>query len=323
VITILALLYGQYGALDWVQSLFLGIKAAVVVIVIDALLKVGRKALTTRISWAIAAASFIGLFFLGIPFPIIIAAAALIGAARTPSQAPQTPTQRLNWKASLRVLLFGLLVWALPFAVLSGADPILRDIGLFFSWLAVVTFGGAYAVLAYMTQAVVADFGWLTTGQMMDALGLAETTPGPLILVTQFVGMVAAGKIGTGLSLAAGAMTLWVTFVPCFIWIFAGAPIIEWLESQPRLQAALSGITAAVVGVIGNLSIWFGAHVLFTEVRHIDAGAVQTIWPIMTSLDPTALGLALIAGILLLRFRLNLVWVLAISAGLGIGLDAL
>lgn len=314
VIMVLALLYGAYGNLPFVQAAFLGVKAAVVIIVIDALIKVARRALTNATTRWIALAAFIALFVLGLPFPVVIMAAALIGAmTMTDIRTAQNVSDRFPWQHSLLIIFIGGIIWAAPFALIQGADPILAQIGAFFAWLAVVTFGGAYAVLAYMTQTVVADFGWLSTPQMMDALGLAETTPGPLILVTQFVGMIAGQQAGgTELALAAGAMTLWVTFVPCFIWIFAGAPLIDWLEQQPRLRAALAGITAAVVGVIANLSLWFALHVFFGQVVQVWGIAL----PVFGTIQPITLGLACLAGILLLRLHLNLFWVLGICVAI-------
>ena len=190
---------------------------------------------------------------------------------------------------------------------------------MFFSTLAVVTFGGAYAVLAYMTQEVVVTFGWLSTAQMMDALGLAETTPGPLILVTQFVGMIAGlAEGGIPMALVAGVLTLWVTFVPCFIWIFAGAPLIDWLEGRPRLRGALAAITAAVVGVIANLSVWFALHVFFGTVDSVNFGTIQSIVPQLTTLQPIAALLALIAGYLLLWRQWSLTLVLPVCAALSL-----
>jgi chromate transporter len=204
----------------------------------------------------------------------------------------------------------------LALAYVSGQDFLLAA-GLFFSKLAVVTFGGAYAVLSYMTQAVVQDFGWLSTAQMMDALGLAETTPGPLILVTQFVGGVAGlDQGGLGLGLLGGAMVLWVTFVPCFIWIFAGAPLIDWLAGKPRLSGALAAITAAVVGVIANLTLWFALQVTLTF------GPAHVFLPVPLSLDPVALGLALLAGWLILRRHWSLPMTLLLSATLSLLITA-
>lgn len=316
VITVLALLYASYGTLPFVQALFLGVKATVVVIVIDALLKLRQRALTSATSRWIAITAFIALFVFAIPFPVVIGFAALIGAYRAPD-APLQTTARFPWRHSLLILAIGCLIWAAPLLVITQADPLLTDIAGFFAWLAVITFGGAYALLAYMTQTVVADFGWLTTAQMMDALGLAETTPGPLILVTQFVGMVTGHETGGAtLAVAAGAVTLWMTFIPCFIWIFAGAPLIDWLADQPRLKAALGGITAAVVGVIANLSLWFTMQVFFSETTTLNAGPFSFSWPIWASIDPIAVGLTAFSGLLLLRLKTQLVVVLAICAAL-------
>ena len=195
----------------------------------------------------------------------------------------------------------------------------LVEVGVFFSTLAIVTFGGAYAVLAYMTQEVVVTFGWLSTAQMMDALGLAETTPGPLILVTQFVGMIAGlSDGGITMALIAGVLTLWVTFVPCFIWIFAGAPLIDWLDGRPRLQGSLAAITAAVVGVIANISLWFALHVFFATVVPLQWGPVQSIWPQLETLQLLPVGLAAIAAVLLLKKGWSLPRVLLICAALSL-----
>ncbi|MBB5721474.1 chromate transporter [Loktanella ponticola] len=312
VIMALALLYGAYGSLPLVQAVFLGVKATVVIIVIEALIKVSKRALKTKLSGWLAAFAFVALFFFALPFPLVIAIAAIIGGLSTSAQTTPTTT-KFPWRKSTSIVVIGCLLWAAPFAFIT--HPILADIGAFFAWLAVVTFGGAYAVLAYMTQAVVGDFGWLTTAQMMDALGLAETTPGPLILVTQFVGMIAAVQEGgTALALIAGALTLWVTFVPCFIWIFAGAPLIDWLEQQPRLNAALAAITAAVVGVIANLSVWFALHVFFQTVTPFSAGPITSLLPDLSTVQPVAVALAILAGYLLLIRHLNLLWVLFICA---------
>jgi chromate transporter len=311
----LALLYGAYGALPLVQAVFLGVKATVVIIVIEALIKVSKRALTSKQSGWIAGFAFCALFFFALPFPLVIGVAALVGACTATAQETQKESQKFPWQRSLIIIAIGCVIWAAPFAIIGNGHPILAEIGTFVAWLAVVTFGGAYAVLAYMTQAVVGDFGWITTPQMMDALGLAETTPGPLILVTQFVGMIATAQVGgTGLALTAGALTLWVTFVPCFIWIFAGAPLIDWLEQQPRLSAALAGITAAVVGVIANLSVWFALHVFFATVTPVTAGPIITVIPDIVTVQPIAVGLAILAAYLLLWRHMNLLWVLLICA---------
>jgi len=319
VIGILALTYGAYGDLRWMQSLFLGVKAAVVIIVIEALIKVSKRALRRRNHYIIASVSFAALFVFAVPFPIVILCTALIGALQTTVEAPPTLV-KLPWAHSAKIIAIGLLVWAAPigFAAIFH-QALLVEIGLFFSKLAVVTFGGAYAVLAYMTQAVVNTHEWLTTAQMMDALGLAETTPGPLILVTQFVGMM-AGYAAGGIweAIIAGALTLWVTFVPCFIWIFAGAPLIDWLEGRPKLTGALSAITAAVVGVIANLTVWFAMHVFFGEVRPITVGPIQTILPIWATIEILPIALGILAGFLLLNRHWGLPWVLLICAGLSL-----
>ena len=319
VIAILALAYGAYGSLPWMQAVFLGVKATVVIIVIEALIKVSKRALTSSKHLIIAVLAFVALFAFAVPFPIVIAIAAIAGAfgRHVIDAAPSSP---LPWRQSIAIVLVGAILWATPIGIVTALDlPLLRDIGLFFSTLAVVTFGGAYAVLAYMTQEVVTGFGWLTTPQMMDALGLAETTPGPLILVTQFVGMM-AGYLQGGVSTAllAGFMTLWVTFVPCFIWIFAGAPLIDWLNGRPRLTSALSGITAAVVGVIANLSLWFALHVFFGIVTPISIGPLQLIVPEITTLQIVPVAIATLAAFLLLRRHWGLPLVLLICAIVGL-----
>ena len=241
-----------------------------------------------------------------------------LAAREVPAAAPAAPPPP-SGVHPLRIALPWLALWLAPLAALSLAGaPLLAQIGWFFAWLAVVTFGGAYAVLAYMVQQVVGDFGWLTTGEMMDALGLAETTPGPLILVTEFVGFLAgAGQGGLGLGVLAALVTLWVTFVPCFLWIFAFAPYVEWITAQPRLNGALSGITAAVVGVILNLSVWFALHVFFAEVAETALGPI-TLWlPDLATVDLGAILLAGLAGWLLLIRKWDLLAVLAVLAAAG------
>ncbi|WP_394196627.1 chromate efflux transporter [Litoreibacter albidus] len=305
VIVALALAYGVYGQLPLVQSLFLGVKACVVVIVIQALIKVAKKALLGPAHYAIAAFSFLALFAFNAPFPLVIILAACAGAVALQSNVEGgAPAPKAPLTQTLRTVAIWLLIWFLPVVVLSLVAPaILIDMARFFSTLAVVTFGGAYAVLAYMTQAVVGDFGWLSTAQMVDALGLAETTPGPLILVTQFVAMVAGFNAGgAGLALLAGLVTLWVTFAPCFLWIFAGAPYIDRLAHMPRLSGALSAITAAVVGVIANLGLWFAGAVFVQD------GAPHL----------PALAIAGVAALLLLWRKWDMLLVLPICATLGL-----
>ena len=267
VILVLGLGYATYGDLPMVQTVFLGIKAAVVVIVLQALLKLAQRALKGRASWVLAGLGFVAMFFLSVPFPFIIAAAALWGAwsTRGAIAEPETADGMVSARQTATTALFWGALWAAPvlFVWATGAR-FLTDLALFFSKLAVVTFGGAYAVLAYMTETVVATKGWLSTAEMIDALGLAETTPGPLILVTEFVGLLAGyAQGGVGTAVLAACLTLWVTFIPCFLWIFTGAPYIEHILARPRLKGALAGISAAVVGVILNLSVWFALHVLF------------------------------------------------------------
>src|SRR6056297_3405239 len=314
VILVLALAYASYADLDWV-------KAAVVAIVLRALWTLSRKALRGPLHWALAGVAFVAMYALSVPFPLVILAAALTGAVLTQTQdVPETvshPGHQHLW----RTVPVWVALWAAPLvlAYLSGAS-FLTEIGLFFSQLAIVTFGGAYAVLAYMTQSVVETHGWLSTDQMIDALGLAETTPGPLILVTEFVGLLAGFlKGGWPLALMAGALTLWVTFVPCFLWIFAGAPYVEWLLAKPRLRGALAGISAAVVGVILNLALWFALHVLFDTVRVTGWGAV----PLWSSLSTIALALTLASTLLMVVLRWPIALTLALSSGLALGLFAL
>ena len=321
-IAALVALYAAYGALPPVQAGFLGIKAAVIVIVVQALRGLARKALTTPTARIIAGLSFAAIFALNLPFPLIVAAAALWGwiaaggkAPAATSAAPPAPGAH-----PLRTALPWLALWLGPLVALSLAGPaLLAQIGWFFAWLAVITFGGAYAVLAYMTQTVVETHGWITTAQMIDALGLAETTPGPLILVTQFVAML-TGQLqgGPALALAAGAVALWATFLPCFLWIFLAAPYLERLAARPRLSAALSGVTAAVAGVILNLSLWFALHVLFNRVAVFRAGPVTLPHPDLSTLDLAALGLVALAAILMIWARRGIGPTLALLAGAGV-----
>ena len=317
VILLLASLYAAYGTLPLVGAAFLGIKAAIVVIVLQALAGVARRTLHGPLPLALAVSAFAAIFVLQVPFPLIIATAALIGAlalpgARTPAPALAVPARR-----TLATFAIWGALWLLPLLALRLLAPgILAEIATFFATLAVVSFGGAYAVLAYMVQEVVVTQGWLSTGQMMDALGLAETTPGPLILVTQFVGFLAgAAEGGWALGAAAALITLWVTFTPCFLWIFAGAPYVEWIATRPRLTGALKGITAAVVGVIANLSVWFALNVWFTSGARTPTG----LWvPDLASVDPVALALSGLAAVLLLWRRLDLLVVLPIMAAAGV-----
>lgn len=322
VILVLASVYAYFGDVPLVNALFLGIKATVLIVVIEALLRVSKRALKGNVYWLIALASFVGIYFLALPYPLIVLMAAMVGLVLKSSAGDLKPESvSVSIGSSLKNLLIWLVIWALPIWLIAQFIdlPILTDISLFFSKLAVVTFGGAYAVLAYMGQDVVNQFGWLTAGEMMDGLGLAETTPGPLILVTEFVGFLAAFREGGfWLGVAGALITLWVTFVPCFLWIFIGAPYIDWICAQPRLNGALSAITAAVVGVILNLSIWFGLHVLFGTVATQQYGLLKFSMPDILTLDWRVVVLCIVNAVLLLKYHVNIISVLAISALLGV-----
>ena len=325
VILLLATLYMSYGQISAVQFAFLGVKAAVLAIVVDALIKISKRALTGGFQYALAIGAFMALFAFQLPFPLVILIAAILGFLFQKADIESTPLTSApsNKLAGLvkTVVIFGLL-WGVPVAglfLVLGPDHILTGIATFFSKLAVVTFGGAYAVLAYMVDDVVSNQGWLQTEQMIDGLGLAETTPGPLILVTEFVGFVAAYQADHAMSFAQGfagaVVTLWVTFIPCFLWIFAGAPYIDWISSRPRLKSALSAITAAVVGVIANLSLWFSLHILFADLKPTSIGPATVITPDLASIDLFSVGLTLLSGYLLIIRKWNLFWLLGLAAG--------
>lgn len=327
VVLALSMIYAAFGNVPLVEALFFGIKAAVLVIVVEALLRIARRALTLRIHWIIAALSFVAIFLFAAPFPLIVFAAALFGCYHVPNAsdraaftAPLIATSR-----TLRTVGLWLLVWFVPLAAIAaafGRDHVLSQMGLFFSKLAVVTFGGAYAVLAYMGQDVVVRYGWLDAGAMLDGLGLAETTPGPLILVTEFVGYLAAYRNAGGPPLLMGLLgafvALWATFAPCFLWIFAGAPYLEWITHQPRLKGALHAITAAVVGVILNLAIWFALHVFFAKVDLIQAGPLKLWTPELASLDWRVVALSAIAAVLIFRRHWSIPAVLAVTSALAL-----
>jgi chromate transporter len=314
VIAVLALGYAYYGQLPLVQAAFLGIKAAVIVVVFQALRKVAAKALHGWQGWVLALMSFAGLFVLGLPFPLIILAAGLWGMATPQSTVAEMDPTAPPKAHPIRTITIWSALWATPLLILwAMGQNFLLQLGLFFSKLAIVTFGGAYAVLAYMTQTVVQDYGWITTDQMIDALGLAETTPGPLILVTEFVALL-AGFAQSGISgaIAAGIIALWVTFTPCFLWIFLAGPYLERISAQPRLAGALQAITAAVVGVIANLSVWFALHVLFDTIE--DARLLALPLPDWSSFNPTAAALTLMAGFAMLRLKWGFVPTMAALA---------
>ena len=326
VIAILVALYAAFGDLPLVQAGFLGVKATVIVIVLQAVRSLWGKALTDTWHRAVAALGFIAIYVLNLPFPLIILVAAVWGYLRFDGKtgiASQPPA--LKTSGMFRTGAVWLVLWLGPLVALTlSGQKLLSDLGWFFARLAVVTFGGAYAVLAYMTQTVVDKYQWITTDQMIDALGLAETTPGPLILVTQFVAML-AGQIGGGasLALAAGLVALWATFIPCFLWIFLAAPHLDQLATRPRLSAALHGITAAVVGVILNLSVWFGLNVLFQDIPERSWGPFTVPWPDIASLNPIALILTILAALLIFKFKFGMATALSIMTGIGLGLHFL
>jgi chromate transporter len=333
IILALSILYAIAADLDWFAELFLGIKAAVLAIVVQALIRIGGRALNTRFKQYVAVAAFVSLFFFNLPFPLVVLGSGALGIfvasqrpewlALKPNSGPPVTTAR-PWAASARTVIIWGLIWAAPLVLILvtvGRDHVLWDIGSFFSQLAIVTFGGAYAVLAYMAQEAVQGFGWLSAGEMADGLGLAETTPGPLIMVTQFVGYLAAfrapepftplvaGIIGAGL-------TTWVTFSPCFMWIFAFAPWLERMENASWLKGGLATLTAAVVGVIANLTVWFALHVFFSQIDEQQLGALRLYWLNPSTFSLEAALLAIFAAFLIFRLRWNVIVVL-VAAGLG------
>lgn len=344
---VLSWLYAAYGEIGPIQALFFGLKAAVLAIVIEAVFKVGKRALKNRVMIGLAALSFITIFFFHAPFPLIILAAAFIGfvghatgfnafsgsighgeakdenaepAAIDRAFSEQIPEHvRRSWRRAINITVVCLALWLGPVAALIytfGWDNVFSNIGLFFSKMAVITFGGAYAVLAYMAQQAVEYYHWLQPGEMLIGLGMAETTPGPLISVVQFVGFMAAFRDpGTLDPMVAGALggTLakWTTFVPCFLWIFLGGPYIEALRDNKALTASLSAITAAVVGVILNLAIWFAIHTLFREVEPVRAFPFAFDAPKFSSVDPWALLLSVGAAVAIFRFKVGMIPTLA------------
>jgi chromate transporter len=332
VILALSILYVFAATLPWFGALFLGVKAAVLALVVQALLRIARRALKTDFQRGLSFASFVALFAFDLPFPLVVLGAGAIGivvAGRSPGLLPLKPVvpaptagARLG-RATLRIMLAWGLIWAAPMALIAltlGPDHVLFRIGAFFSKLAVVTFGGAYAVLAYMAQQAVTSYHWLSAGEMADGLGLAETTPGPLVMVTQFVGFLASYRAPAPFApLVAGilgaALTTWVTFAPCFLFVLALAPWIERLEHARRLQGGLAALTAAVVGVIANLALWFALHLLFARMTDVRLAGMALHLPDLASFDVRAALLAILAAVLLFRLKLGVVPVLAISAG--------
>jgi chromate transporter len=362
VVLALSVLYAQFQSLPALTALFFGLKAAVLALVVEALHRMARKALPRLPLRLLAGAAFVAMAFGDVPFPVVVLAAAAVGALsarKAPSGRSATPASALEPAAVAtshvgalavapprrasdvashvgRVILGLAVLWALPFGllrVLFGADSVFFQEALFFSKVATVTFGGAYAVLGYVAHEAVATFHWLRPGEMVDGLGLAETTPGPLILVLEFVGYVGAHRL-TGDRLAAGlapvgprsaalaglmgaAITLWATFVPAFLWIMAAAPWIEALRRRHAWQGALEGISAAVVGVIANLALWFGIHVLFARTVEHRFGHLHVALPVPSTLDVRAAVLATVAVVLLFWRKWGTVRTLAACAAGG------
>jgi chromate transporter len=354
VILLLSILYAGYYEVKFVEALFFGIKAAVLAVVVEAVLRIGKRALKNTAMYTIAGGAFISIFFLAVPFPIVILAAAAIGLAGNKLMLPNfgNNTDRdsdiENHSASalvdsgiesdsfthikpsiissMQILTIWLTIWLGPLVILFvtlGPTNIFVQEGLFFSKMAVVTFGGAYAVLAYVAQQAVENYGWLAPGEMLDGLGMAETTPGPLIMIVQFVGFMGAYRNPGILDpLTAGILgallTTWVTFAPCFLWIFLGAPFIETLRGNKALAAALSAITAAVVGVILNLVIWFSLHVIFGEVNEKTIGVIHLYIPVWNTIDWAALLISTGALVATLKFHIGMIATLLASGAVGI-----
>ena len=326
IVLLLAIIYAVYGNTPVLSAFFLGIKAAILVIVLEALRKVARKSLITKAAWITAILSFFALFFLNLPFPLVMLFAAAYGFFN-PHKAKlrkQQPVLSVPAYQTLKTAAIWLTLWFLPFALIFvlGGEAILGQLWIFFSKLAAITFGGAYSALAYMAQDAVNANGWLTAEEMIDALGLAEATPGPLILVTEIVGFLAAARSDSGFNLwmgIAGAfITLWVTFVPCFLWIFVGAPYIDWISSMPRFSNSISFISAAVVGVILNLSLWFSFHVLFSQVDKLYLGFLIFWMPDFTSVDLLALGLVGVAVVAFTKIKISVFPTLTICSLIGL-----
>lgn len=340
--------YALFQQTDWLTSLFFGLKAAVLAIVIEAVIRVGRRALKTRLAIIIAALAFAALFFFDLPFPLVVLAAGIAGYVATrlesatgekavaaaakqaladrPSVIDSSfPEVASSWSRTFRVLATWLVLWIAPFILISGVlgfDNVYTAIGLFFSKMAVVTFGGAYAVLAYVAQQAVDTYHWLRPGEMLDGLALAETTPGPLVLVLSFVGFMASFRQPLGLDpllsgMLGATLATWVTFVPCFLWIFLGAPYVETLRNNRALSGALAAISAAVTGVILNLALWFGLHVLFAEVDRYLGGPLSVPLPVWRTFQWPAFSLALLAALLLFQFKRGVVTTLAVCAAAG------
>ena len=337
IILALSMLYAVAAELSWLKALFVGVKAAVLVIVVQALLRIAGRSLDTRLKQGLALGAFAALFLFDLPFPLVVLGAGAIGVmaallrpewlALKPSGDERDQTPR-PWRSTVSSIMICGALWAAPMvliAVTLGRDHVLWDIGAFFAQLALVTFGGAYAVLAYMAQEAVQGFGWLRPGEMADGLGLAESTPGPLILVTQFVGYLAAFRAPDPFNpLVAGVLgamlTTWVSFAPCFMWIFALAPWIDRLGGNLRLKGGLAALTAAVVGVIANLTAWFGLHVIFGAVNTRQWGPLRVLVPDLQTVDGRAIGLVLLACLLAFGLRFAIIRLLVVTAAAGLAL---
>ena len=346
----LSIVYALFGNVGLIGALFFGLKAAVLAIVLQAVVRVGKRALRNNLMVALAAVAFVAIFFFNVPFPLIILSAAVIGyggarlgrpefaalghggggggsAVIDSMMGDEVPDHvRPNAARALLVGAIWLALWLTPVLAslaLFGSANVFSQIAVFFSKMAMVTFGGAYAVLAYVAQQAVETYHWLQPREMLDGLGMAETTPGPLIMVLQFVGFMAAFRDPGSLSplaagIVGGLLATWVTFAPCFLWIFLGAPYIEALRGNTALAGALTAITAAVVGVILNLSIWFALHTLFRAVVTIHGYGLAFDAPVLSSVDWAALMLSAIAAIAIFRFNVGMLWVLAGSCAAGV-----
>ena len=333
VLMVLSIIYAGFSDVALVQALFYGIKPAVIAVVAAAVVRIASRALVSRIHVAIAVAAFIAIFFFDLPFPLIILGAAAVGLLARRRE-PDAETKPINEaeirlppaRRSIQAVLLGLVLWLTPTVILLvvlGPGSIFTQLALFFSFAAVITFGGAYAILAFIAQQAVDVYGWLTAKQMVDGLGLAETTPGPLIMVVQFVAFLAAFAAPTGLDpfvagALAGLLVTWVTFVPSFVFIFAGAPYAEYLRQRPGPAAALSGITAAVTGVIANLALWFALQTLFGVTGELRYGPLRLHTVDLATLDVFGLGLAMAAYIALTRLKWGLLTSIALSALAGL-----
>jgi chromate transporter len=341
-VTILALsiLYAGWGDVPLVEAVFYGIKPAVLAVVVHALVRIAKRALASPLLLAVATMAFVAIFAFGVPFPAIIAVAALVGwlgarlgiialtapllpGADDPPEPEPVPPPRI--RRTVGTVLLWLAIWWVPVGLLALVQPgsVLVTEAVFFSKTATVTFGGAYAVLTYIAQRAVEDFGWLAPGEMLDGLGMAETTPGPLILVIQFVGFLGAYRNPGALDpMVAGVIgsvvTTWVTFVPCFLWIFGGAPYIEHLRGRKDLTAALSAITAAVVGVILNLAAWFSIRTLFGATDRLTRWGFELDVPVWATIDPLALTISIGAAVALFRYRRGILETMAVAAVVGV-----